>query len=541
MSRNTPSTALSIPKLMATAAAVALTASYAAITPASAGIKSISIEKQTSPFDAGPAIVMKDSGSGYVLDKTESAKIRMRIRARVDKKNGINNAITVAEVGLQNRKIYALPLNYRPVELDETVEATVGANDLDPYVNHAASRCNLGGEPGKVVKLPFYFGTHFQVWDLGPSDTRSASETFEGTIACGPRKAPKGPGDVAAAEPDFRVKDIAIRLLTTAGKPASPNPGTKCQESTARVRIATTKAGPVKFKLWTKIGSHMQSKVVDTWSSFAGPGKFEAVFNEKVNVEKSSEIQVMAEDLTNPIGQSTGWKAAHLDCSGAGGGGLTSTPGTGNPDEPAKQPSLAVTGHLGLGEKPSAGRDKPRDATVVVRLWSNKPGSIPYKLTCTGGHEWTGTLPTTRIGPAKYQAHVFKTVHIDRTTQLACAVRSTALPGDPVVALASKQYVVVQRNVDLSGPGTIATAPRGTSNPASKKEVKNTKTAPSKNVPASRPGVRPDRQPPENTARRVDAERPSAGRAGLTKAASADERPAQATGGADRFDRRKPH
>jgi hypothetical protein len=496
MSRNTTSIAFSIPSLMATAAIAALTASYPAITPASAGIKSISIEKQASQFDAQPAIVMKDSGNGYVLDKTEAAKIRMRISAKADKKNGINNVITVAEVRLQNRSIYALPLNYRPVELDETVETMVGANDLDPYVSHAASRCDLGGEAGKVVKLPFHFGVHFQVWDLGPSDTRSASETFEGIIACGPRKAPKGPENVAAAEPDFKVKDIAIRLLTTAGKPASPNPGTKCQESTARVRVATTKTGPVKFKLWTKIGSQMQSKVVDAWSSFTGPGKFEAVFNEKINVEKSSQIQVMAEDLTNPIGQSTGWKVAQLDCSGAGGGGLAGTPGSANADEPAKLPPLAVTGHLGLGVKPGAGQDKPRDATIVVRLWSNKPGPTTYKLTCTGGHEWTGALPTTKVGPAKYQAHVLRTVHIDKTTQLACAVRSTALPGDPVVALASKQYVVVQRNADLKGPATIAPAPRNTPSPVAKRTV---------------------------------------------KAASIVERPVQPVGGAERFDRRKPH
>jgi hypothetical protein len=87
-------------------------------------------------------------------------------------------------------------------------------------------------------------------------------------------------------------------------------------------------------------------------------------------------------------------------------------------------------------------------------------------------------------------------VHIDKTTQLACAVRSTALPGDPVVALASKQYVVVQRNADLKGPATIAPAPRNTPSPVAKRTV---------------------------------------------KAASIVERPVQPVGGAERFDRRKPH
>jgi len=43
----------------------------------------------------------------------------------------------------------------------------------------------------------------------------------------------------------------------------------------------------------------------------------------------------MAEDLTNPIGQSTGWKQVSLDCTGAGGGGFASTPNTANPDNRA--------------------------------------------------------------------------------------------------------------------------------------------------------------------------------------------------------------
>ena len=266
-------TASSISAVMACTVVAAITTSLAHAPPAIAGIKSISIDKQSTQFDPLPAIVMKDSGNGYVLDKTESAKIRMRIRAKADNKNGLNNVITIAKADLQNRTFYTLPLNYRPVELDETVETVVGSNDLQTYVADAASRCNLGGSVGKVVKLPFHFGVRFQVWDLGPTEHRSASETFEGIVACGPRKAPKGPGDVAAEKGDFKVKAISARLLTSAGKPASPNPGTRCQVTTARVRVETSTAGPVKFKLRTKIGNETKSEVIEAWSSFAGPGK----------------------------------------------------------------------------------------------------------------------------------------------------------------------------------------------------------------------------------------------------------------------------
>lgn len=531
-----PSIASSIPALIAcTLGSVGVTSVLQA-TAAHAGIKSISIDKQTSQFDALPAIVMKDSGNGYVLDKTESAKIRMRIRAKADKKNGLNNVLTVAKAELQNRTIYTLPLNYRPVELDETVEALVGANDLQPYVESAASKCNLGGKIGDTVKVPFYFGVLFQVWDLGPSEHRTASETFQGVVSCGPRKIPKGPGDVAADLGDFKVKGIAARFLTTAGKPASPNPGTKCQVTTARVRVETSKPGPVKFKLWTKIGDETNSQVVDAWSSFTGPGKYEAVYEKKINVERSTPVQIMAEEMVNPIGLSTPWKLAHLYCDGAGGGGLA-TPGSGaNPDDPII-PSLKVTGNVSLGTMPGSGAaTKPRDASVVFRLWANKPGNTSYKLTCSNGHEWTGTSSTVKTGPGKYMASGVRKIHIAQTTQLACALRSTSMSGNPVVALASKNYVVVKRNPDTRGPDQVTTAPRPTHKPDSKPSKLNEKATPAVDrVPAPRPAVRPTRVQSETKRKVVQPIKPArAARSGADKGT-------KVAGGKETFDVKKPH
>ncbi|MDP3703930.1 MAG: hypothetical protein Q8R78_06040 [Candidatus Omnitrophota bacterium] len=137
----------------------------------------------------------------------------------------------------------------------------------------------------------------------------------------------------AAKEPDFGVKGIHLRFMTSAGYPTKPNPATRCQMTEAKVRLETSKAGATKFKLWTKVGNEpMQSQVVDAWSKFAGPGKFEATFSKTFTVDKSTTVQAMAEDLTNPIGQSTGWKEVKVNCTGAGGGGLSGTPGNANPD-----------------------------------------------------------------------------------------------------------------------------------------------------------------------------------------------------------------
>lgn len=190
--------------------------------------------------------------------------------------------------------------------------------------------------------------------------------------------------DVAAKEPNFSVKDIHLRFMTSAGHVASPNPGAKCQMTHARVRVGTSKAGGVKFKLWTKVGNEpMQSQFVEAWSSFVSPGKYEAVFTKKISVSKTTSVQAMAEDKTNPIGQSTGWKQVSLDCTGAGGGGFAGTPGTANPSDkrlpgrafpsearpiPNAPPSRSSVGEARLPAMPQAHAARARD-----RFYPSKP------------------------------------------------------------------------------------------------------------------------------------------------------------------------
>ena len=153
--------------------------------------------------------------------------------------------------------------------------------------------------------------------------------------------------DVAAKEPNFGVKGIHLRFMTTAGYPTRPNPATKCQLTEAKVRLETSKAGGVKFRLWTKVGNQpMQNQFVEAWSKFVGPGKFEATFTKTFTVDKTTTVQAMAEDLTNPIGQSTGWKEVKLDCTGAGGGGFSGTPGNVQSGRPAASQSEGADARL---------------------------------------------------------------------------------------------------------------------------------------------------------------------------------------------------
>jgi hypothetical protein len=138
-----------------------------------------------------------------------------------------------------------------------------------------------------------------------------------------------------------------------------------------------------------------------------------------------------------------------------------------------------VTGNISLGTKPDNGSTAPRDALVSFRLWSNKPGPTSYKLTCSGRHEWTGTLPTVRVAPGKFGGHGIQVVSITTTTKLACALRSTSIPGAPLAAIASKDYVVVYRNPVMDGPKGVVAKSQGTHGAQWQAEGTSVLTAPS--------------------------------------------------------------
>jgi hypothetical protein len=165
-------------------------------------------------------------------------------------------------------------------------------------------------------------------------DPHIANANVTVPVQCaGVKKLPAGPGGVTAEAPDFKVKDINLRFMTSANYVTQPDPATRCKLTQVRVRVGATKAGPTKFKLWTKVGNEpAKSEVVDAWASFAGPGKFEATFTKPVPVTKTTNVQAMAEDMVNPIGLTTPWKSITVHCTGAGGGGFAGNPSNANPD-----------------------------------------------------------------------------------------------------------------------------------------------------------------------------------------------------------------
>jgi hypothetical protein len=200
---------------------------------------------------------------------------------------------------------------------------------------------------------------------------------------------------------ELRVGNIELFQSTYANQTSRPNPGTECKKVRVLVRLETNREGPVKFDLWTRIGDGPSSrKFVEAWSSPAGSG-YQAEYAEWVEVTKTTVVQSMAEDKTNPIGQSTGWKDITLHCTGAGGGGLADAPRQPTSSTPPMHlvaqtgqtpPTISCIGGLSTGSTCVC-----RQPTVKVQTGPNAYRCVMDGLTAGNG---SNSAPQRLVGPA---------------------------------------------------------------------------------------------------------------------------------------------
>jgi hypothetical protein len=197
----------------------------------------------------------------------------------------------------------------------------------------------------------------------------------------------------------LQVGNIELFQSTYANQISRPNAATECKKVRVLVRLETNREGPVKFNLWTKIGEGPSTrKYIDAWASPDGAG-YKAEYAEWVEVTKTTVVQSMAEDLTNPIGQSTGWKDITLHCTGVGGGGLASP--TNDPNQSTAPPRL-VAGTTATPPGVSC-----IGGTLTGSVCTCRPPSVKV---VTGLHAWrcvmddlktdTGAAPQRLVGPA---------------------------------------------------------------------------------------------------------------------------------------------
>lgn len=274
----------------------------------------------------------------------------------------------------------------------------------------------------------------------GAGDTESfpsANASMPVPIVCeGVRSTPD---QLVTREPDFKINDLKMFLSTFSGNDTQPNQFRTCKRGRILVRAETSKAGPVKLRLWTKIGdAAMQSELIDTWSSFDGHSKHTVSISKWVTVENTSFMQARVEELDGgTFAKEVGWKGINVPCETTGGGDDYAQNPTNDPEVSATN----VTGKIFLAPKIDRGPNGSHRGTIVLRLASANPGNTAYKLTCSGGREWSASVPTTKQG----MDHVGNAVHrfrFSETTEMGCALRSTTMAGDPVIAIASYVYLV---------------------------------------------------------------------------------------------------
>ena len=116
---------------------------------------------------------------------------------------------------------------------------------------------------------------------------------------------------------------------------------------------------------------------------------------------KTTIVQSMAEDLTNPIGQSTGWKDITLHCTGVGGGGLADAPRNPAASVPPQHlvaqtgqtpPTISCIGGLSTGSTCVC-----RQPTIKVQTGPNAYRCVMDGLTTGNGK---GSAPQRVVGPA---------------------------------------------------------------------------------------------------------------------------------------------
>lgn len=276
------------------------------------------------------------------------------------------------------------------------------------------------------------------------------------TVTCKALDQPQMPGGIVQDMGEFKTTGINLFLTTYPGATTQPNPATTCKKGRVLVRVNTSKAGPAKFKLWTKVGgAPVTSKVIDAWASFDGNGGFKAEHTEWVSVSEPTQVQAMAEDMVNGIGQSTQWKNITLQCTGAGGGGKGGGLTT-QTDEPMAPPRTLK------GEFSFVDHGAPkcaREGKALISFTSNQPGDVHYTLDCTNGQNFSGTAALVKNPAGGYVAAALKSFDVASSTVYSCALKST-VPGAGKLHQWKSHTYKCETPAIIPPVGGLQTAPR---------------------------------------------------------------------------------
>lgn len=406
---------------------------------------------------AAPSIINVSSTTGQTWDKIETSDVTFGGVMKVDTKwNG-----WVSRVGLILGDCGNTCLGYHTIFHDGVSVhdfAMTGAfffstDKLPPYgdlltpyrrqiIDGCNAKLNSDGATSKHefdLKMDVTFVVETDKGLLAPLTQANAGPHYPGKIhyskrapittkiVCNPVLA-ASVGNLAPPPVDFEVKDIDIFLSTVSTANTQPNPATTCRKGRVKVRVSTSKAGPAKFKIWTKIAGvpGISSKTVEVWSSHDGSGSFVAEHVEWVSVSTPTTLQAKAEEVNGTFAEVTQWKSIALPCFGGGGnGGFAPKPNTSNPDAPMAPP-LKLVGDFSFVDH--GGPKCTRTGKALISFKTNRPNAVHYRLDCTNGQHFSGIAMPAKKPGGGYVAVALKTFQVGQTTNYSCALKTTA-PG----------------------------------------------------------------------------------------------------------------
>ena len=366
--------------------------------------------------------------------------VEVRIRYHVIVKSSYALTNSMIRTKLDGMEAEA-PLNSTNSQYSETHRGTLRlrkpGSQLHEIKQTALDICRTirrnGGKPNKEHRITRMFSAHGHIdaYNTAPAgftaDSADADKLMRVDVICMKDPTwheplqPSGVG-LAAGESDFKVIKLELFLTTFENQYTTPSPGLRCKKLQVKVRIETSQAGQVSYKIWRQPGERIDRvKYIRHQTSGPFKGRFvhEEVFVDTFN--KTTYQQYMVETAGSPVGVSTPWKEKHIICTGPGEGGLTLGPGPGgNPADDL--PKFTVTDANVMLER-LAGNACPAKVRVTARYRTNMPGSFEHHVGCTQGAAHSGTLEAKdRVGTTYTVKHVM-VIDVPQSGELTCSAR----------------------------------------------------------------------------------------------------------------------
>ena len=329
--------------------------------------------------------------------------------------------------------------------VQETVSLTGSTQNFILERMQILNECNGHGTPAKKYEFWHFVNLTLEAQFSHKNGTKYPLNEGYGTVpvkvVC--KAALVDPdADLAGDLGNFKVETVQQFLTTYSGnKLPGDNPGTVCPAMKVTSRAETSKAGPVKMRIWRqKNGGAITSVLKNAAAQYdAAKNGYFATVEGVENAGVTSNFKFMTEIEGNgPFSPSTQWKDITVHCTGAGGGGLASEPQD-NPD--VAKPQANWQGEATVADSAAAKKSCPRKGQVFFSVMRGGPGDFKYRVGCSNGAFFSGSATGFSQGGPNYEAYGAHDLSINRTRTISCTVQEILANGKPVtVATAKKDF-----------------------------------------------------------------------------------------------------